>query len=121
MRQCAAWTQAPIFRLPAPWANLPLLATVAFGISETRASFTDQPSLAHRARERIRRAVDRLMKRPQTVTVGTVAGHGRGPGSPEVSLAPPRLRALSDRRRPEALRSLPHGEVAGWRTKTRSR
>jgi hypothetical protein len=50
------------------------LATVAFGISETRASFTDQPSLAHRARERIRRAVDRLMKRPQTVTVGTVAG-----------------------------------------------
>jgi len=50
------------------------LVTVAFGISETRTSFTNQPSLAHRARERIRRAADRLMRRPQTVTVEAVAG-----------------------------------------------
>ncbi|GIV00550.1 MAG: hypothetical protein KatS3mg014_2165 [Actinomycetota bacterium] len=53
-------------------AELGGLGTVAWGIRQTRAKFTERPSLARRAWKAVSRTLGRFSKRPQTVSVPLV-------------------------------------------------
>jgi hypothetical protein len=61
-------TLGPVLQIAGAACELAGIGTVAWGIAETRATFTDRPSLARRAWTRVSRTAARIFRRRRPIT-----------------------------------------------------